>query len=71
MTIEEAREEIPCREIFEQEMCDYCGFDGYCPNMCAERLKLEKLDFERVIKSYARNDGEMHKVIRFIKDARI
>lgn len=71
MTIEEAREEIPCEEIFEAKMCAYCGFDGYCPNRCYELLKFRKLDFERVVKCYARNGGEMHKVIRFIKDAKI
>lgn len=72
MTIEEARECIPNFKAFENEVCNSCvENDWYCPSRCRILEKASKLDFERIQKSYARNDGEMWKVMRYIKRAKV
>lgn len=69
MTLEQARIEIPDIDTF-CKMCCYCctANDGYyCPSECETLEKARKLDFDRIVKSYARNDGDMIKVDRYIK----
>lgn len=73
MTIEEAKEYIPDFEAFRNEACTVCtANDWYCPfNVCDTLLKAGELDYNRILKCYARHDGEMYKVFRWIKQARI
>lgn len=72
MTIEEAKEYMPDIEAFRNEACHRCtANDWYCPDVCDMLLKAGELDYERILKCYARNDGEMYKVFRWLKQARI
>lgn len=72
MTIKEAKEYIPDFEAFRNEFCSVCvANDWYCPNVCDTLLKAGELDYNRILKCYARHDGEMYKVFRWIKQARI
>lgn len=71
MTIEEAKEFMPDFNSFHAEACRYCNHDWFCPDYCDTLRKASKMDFERIQKSYARNDGDMVKVINFIRQARI
>lgn len=73
MTIEEAKEYIPDFEAFRKEACTVCtANDWYCPfNVCDTLLKAGELDYNRILKCYARHDGEMYKVLRWLKQARI
>ncbi len=72
MTIEQAREEFENYGQFAHAVCTVgCGHEWYCPSWCDVLLKGEKMDFERILKSYARNDGDMNKVVRFIKRAKV
>lgn len=72
MTIEEAKEYIPDFDVFRRAVCDSCtANDWYCPSDCEALVKAKKLDYDRILKCYARNDGELWKVIRYIRQARI
>lgn len=72
MTIKQATELIPDIEAFKKELCNACvANDWYCPSDCDCLKKAQRMDFERILKSYARNDGDLKKVIRFIYQARI
>lgn len=72
MTIEQAREDIPDLKAFENEFCNKCvANDWYCPDRCRILEKALKIDFERILKSYARNDGDLTKVSRFLREAKI
>ena len=72
MTIEEAKEYIPDFEAFRKEFCAVCvANDWYCPSVCDTLLKASELDYNSILKCYARNDGEMYKVWRWLKQARV
>lgn len=71
MTIEEAKEYIPDFEAFCKEACATCTEEWYCPHNCEILSKATKMDFNRILKCYARHDGEMYKVLRWLKQARI
>lgn len=71
MTIEEAKEYIPDFEAFRNEACAICTEEWYCPHNCEILSKATKMDFNRILKCYARNDGEMYNVLRWLKQARI
>lgn len=72
MTIEQARECIPDFNAFENEFCNSCVANNwYCPDRCSVLKKALKMDFERILKSYARNDGDLTKVSRFLREAQI
>lgn len=72
MTIEEAREEIPDIDSFRTHCCNQCTTnDWYCPSDCEMLEKARKLDFERILKSYARNDGDLTKVSHYIQTTQI
>ena len=72
MTIDEAKQEIPTFDSFADEMCNYCQSDAYCPSYapCETLQKAEKM-FDRVQQAYARHDGDIIKVDRYIKGAKI
>lgn len=72
MTIEEAKGEIPDIVRFANRACQECtANDWYCSSVCDTLRKARKLDYNRILKCYARNGGEMWKVIRYIKRAKI
>lgn len=71
MTIEEAKKDIPDLDTFCMLACNNCGADWYCPTYCDVLEKAKRMDFNRILKCYARNGGEMYKVLRWLKKARI
>jgi hypothetical protein len=71
MTIEEAKEYLPDFEAFRNEACATCTEEWYCPRNCEDLNKASRMDYDRILKCYARNGGEMHKVFAFIRGARI
>lgn len=76
MTIEEAREEIPRFEVFAEKMCSRCAnLDcfGLCADLCAQYQKVKIIaiiDFKRIQKAYARHNGDIVKVVKFIDRAK-
>ena len=67
MTYEQAKAELMDFEGFCHLSCNSCNSDWYCPTYCNVLEKASKMDFDLIIKCYARNDGEMWKVFRYIK----
>lgn len=55
MTIKEAKEYIPDFEVFRKEVCATCTEEWYCPCNCEELNKASRMDFNRILKCYARN----------------
>ena len=68
MTIEKAREEIPDIDSFCYDACIVCSCEWFCPSDCSVLEKARKLDFERILKCYAKHDGDINKVCRYIKN---
>ena len=72
MTIEEAKKDIPTFIVFADEMCNYCQSDAYCPSYApCETLQKAKKMFDRVQHAYAKYDGDILKVDRYIKGAKM
>lgn len=72
MTIEEARKEIIDIDTFCYLCCNNCiGNDWYCPSFCKMLIKARELDFDRIVKCYARHDGDLKKVYRYIKQTKL
>lgn len=72
LTIEQVNEDIPTIESFIARSCDFCiANDWYCTGYCEELLKAEKIPFEKIQAAYARHDGDMVKVHRYIKQFRL
>lgn len=71
MTLEEAKEELPNIDYFCISVCDICtANDWYCPSYCGVLEKARRMSFERIQKAYARHDGDLCGVIKYIKGAR-
>lgn len=67
MTISEAKNDIKDIEQFRNSVCMSCtANDWFCPSYCNILEKAERIDFNKILKSYARNDGDIWKVIRYI-----
>lgn len=72
MTTDEAREEVVDIRRFCHSVCVSCtANDWYCPTYCDVLEKAHKIPFEKIVKSYARNDGDVWKVVRYIKRYRL
>lgn len=72
MTLDEARDEIRNIDDFCKCACNVCtANDWYCPTECDTLQKARQMDFDRIVKSYARNDGDLSKVFKFINQAKI
>lgn len=72
MTIQEARKDLPDFEHFKSWACNCCtANDWYCPSDCETLVKAWYMDFDRILMSYARNDGDPGKVFRFINYAKV
>ena len=67
MTIEEAKEYIPDFDSFCRKACLCCDNEWYCLSYCDVLEKASRMDFNHILKCYARNDGEMYKVLRWLK----
>lgn len=66
----EALKELADIDTFCHMACTACNHDWYCPTHCDMLEKAKKLDFEKIVKSYARNEGDWSKVFRYIKRAK-
>lgn len=72
MTIEEAKEECPTFDFFISDACCQCtANDWYCPSLCHDLKKAERMPFEKIQAAYARHDGDMKKIFRYIKQFRL
>lgn len=71
MTLEQAKEEMPDYDSFKSELCGcWCKCDWYCPDECDVLTKARKIPFEKIQQAYARHDGDMVKVVRYIRNKR-
>lgn len=72
MTVEEARKEIGSIDDLCRAFCDYCtSNDWYCPSLCPELEKAKEIGIERLTKCYAAHDGDLAKVMRYIKTTKL
>lgn len=72
MTVDEAKKEIgDTVEAFCKEACNLCNSEWYCPTHCDLLEKAKQLEFNRILKCYARNDGDMRKVFRYVRTTKI
>lgn len=72
MTYEQAKEELCDIDTFCKTACDNCtSNDWYCPSECEILKKARKIDFDRIIKCFASNNGDLSKVIAYIKQTKI
>lgn len=70
MTREQAKEEIPNFDSFVHITCVNCANDWFCPTLCEALEKAKRLPLEKIQKAYARHDGDMLEVFRYIQKAR-
>lgn len=70
MNYQEAKNEIPNTETFCRHACDRCNNDWYCPSDCDLLSKAKRIPFYRILNCYARHDGDMAKVFRYIKSTK-
>ncbi len=68
MTIEEAREAMPDIEYVLKNICHICSNVDLCKN-CKMHKKANRIGYERILAYYARNEGNMKKVLRYIRKA--
>ena len=72
MTVEEAKKELCNIDCFCRQVCNQCtANDWYCPTYCEVLEKARKLDFCRIIKCYAKHEGDWTKVLRYVKSTKI
>lgn len=71
MTVEQAREEIPNFDVFKSMACVMCNNDWYCSTPCEMLLKAEQIEYDRILKCYAKHDGDWQKVDRYINNTKI
>lgn len=71
MSYEQALAELGDIDSFCRQVCISCSAnDWFCPTDCAELEKAQRMDFDRIVWSYARNDGDLRKVMRYIARAK-
>ena len=71
MTIEKVKEEIPTFEVFAKICCDNCtANDAYCPSYCHELEKASRIPLEILQAKYAKYDGDLRKVVRYVKNTK-
>jgi len=67
MTLEQAKEELPNWNEFWKKLCDHCiENDLDCPDLCPTLEKSKRVPFISIQEAYARHDGELWKVARYI-----
>lgn len=68
MTIEEAMQECQNIDVFCHMMCIHCTTNNwFCPTYCNLLIKARRMPFDKILKSYARNDGDPANLSRYIK----
>lgn len=70
MSVEQAREEMGDIDNFCRLACNACSADAYCPSDCDMLEKARRMDFEKIVRAYARNEGDWSKLFRYIKQAK-
>lgn len=71
MTVWEAKQEAPDIDTLNSMLCVNCkANDWYCPTECDTLKKGRRLPFEKILKAYARHDGDLVKVARYIKETK-
>lgn len=65
--LDKAKQEIPDFDTFAKKYCNACMHDIFCSFYCNTLDKAERI-FDRVLKAYARHDGDLVKVERYIKN---
>lgn len=71
MTLDDAKNEIPDFKWFAKICCDNCtANDWYCPSYCPELKKASSIPFDIIQEKYARYDGDLRKVVRYIKNTK-
>lgn len=71
MTIEKAKEEIPDFETYAKICCNDCSATyWYCSSYCPELEKASRIPFDIIQKKYAQYDGDLRKVVRYIKNTK-
>lgn len=72
MTIEQAKIEIPDLETYFRLDCDTdCNLDYYCPSDCKDHTKARKLGIDKIQSAYARHDGDLWEVTKYIRRASV
>lgn len=72
MTYQEAKAEIGDMDTFCQLYCDSCTSSPWsCPDECQTLFKARQMGIRRITECYARHDGDMKKVDRYIKQAKL
>ena len=72
LTIEQALEDIADIDQFCHQICNACSSnDWYCPSECNELIKAREIGFDRILKCYARHDGDLRSVMRYIKATKV
>lgn len=72
MTKDQALEDIGNIDQFCHQVCNACtSNDWYCPTECDVLVKARGIGFNRILKCYARHDGDLRRVIRYIKSTKV
>ena len=64
---EEAKADLKNIDNFCHAACIHCSNDWFCPTDCEMLKKARKMNFDLLIKCYARNEGDWSKIFRYIK----
>lgn len=58
---------------FAIECCNQCTAipDGYCPTECDVLAKGRNMPFEKILKKYIQYEGDLAKVFRYIRGAKV
>jgi hypothetical protein len=67
MTVLEARNDIQNIEQLCNRICCNCPVDElFCPTPCIELEKAIRMPFEKLLRCYARSNGDLKEVLKYI-----
>jgi hypothetical protein len=66
MTIEEAKEIMPDINWIFKNICHTCSNIDECAN-CKLHKKASRIGYDNIIECFAKTDGNMKKVLRYIR----
>ncbi len=70
MQIEQAKRECGSIDDLCHTLCDYCTSNDWdCPSDCDFLIKARKIGIDRLTSCYAKHDGDLQKVVRYIRRA--
>ena len=52
-------------------LCNNCETDGYCPSNCDFLEKVRKISFEKINNKWIEYNGDIKKLVRYIKQYRL